>query len=37
MEKKGSGGRQKLRELKWKKFEIKNVLRFNVKAYTLIV
>jgi hypothetical protein len=37
MEKTGSGGRQRLRELKWKKFEIKNVLQFYVKAYTLIV
>jgi hypothetical protein len=37
MGKKGSGGRQGLREIKWKKFEIKNVLQFYVKAYTLIV
>jgi hypothetical protein len=37
MEKKGGGGRQRLRELKWKKFKIKNVLQFYVKAYTLIV
>jgi hypothetical protein len=37
MEKKESGGTQGLREIKWKKFQIKNVLQFYVKAYTLIV
>jgi hypothetical protein len=31
------GERQGLRELKWKKFEIKNVFHFYVEAYTLIV